>query len=177
MLRAERGLPTRSRRAVVSEWKGTALAFTAPGELSVFGAEPGPFRETGPNKYTATLTTASPFKTKRVRLMTRAIWKMTIEFVYVDHGVVGAFDPVLDPVREHVLGIGGTEGWIVNPKDATPHEQVRLSYQPGIIGGRLALPVRLDVFGVQFYTDLLRRDLSREEIEPTPWPANIWVFD
>jgi hypothetical protein len=152
------------------------LAFTAPGELSVLGPEPSPFKVAGPNKRTATFTTTSPFKTKRVRLMARAIWKMTIEFVYLDHGVIGAFDPILDPVRRHVLGVGGTEGWLVAPKNATLHEQLRLTYLPCIIGGRRALPVQLDVFGVQFYTDLLRRDLKREEIEPTTWPANIWVF-
>ena len=38
------------------------------------------------------------------------------------------------------------------------------------------MPVRLDVYGVTFYTDALRPDLKREDIEPTPWPANIWAF-
>jgi hypothetical protein len=109
-------------------------------------------------------------------LIARAIWKMAIEFIYWDHGPTGAFQPILDPVRDHILGKGGAQGWLVNPKQATLHAHVKLSYQPRVIGGRLALPVRLDVFGVEFYTDLFRRDLSRAEIEPTPWEANIWVF-
>jgi hypothetical protein len=56
------------------------------------------------------------------------------------------------------------------------HNEVRLTYQTLIINGRRALPVCLDVYGVQFYTDPLRPELKREQIQPTPWPANIWAF-
>jgi hypothetical protein len=37
------------------------------------------------------------------------------------------------------------------------------------------VPVRTSVIGVVFLTDILRRDINREDITP-PVPANIWVF-
>jgi hypothetical protein len=176
LLRAERGLPTRSKRAVVSKWKDAELGFTGPGELVISGPGAVPARKIGPNTYQTDLRTTSPFKAKRVRLVARGIWKMAIELVYMDHGPRGAFDPTFDPVRDRILGTGDIQGWIVNPKDRRPHNQVQLIYETPIIKGRRALPVRLDVYGVQFYTDPLRPDLTHEQIEPTPWPANIMVF-
>jgi hypothetical protein len=176
LLRAERGLPTRSKRAVVSRWKSAELAFTGPGELVISGPGAVPSRKIGPNTYQTDLRTPGPFKEKRVRLLARGIWKMAIELVYRDYGSRGAFDPIFDPVRHHILGTGGTEGWIVTPQNNRPHNHVGLTYQTVIIKGRRALPVCLDVYGIRFYTDPLRSELKRDQIEPTPWPANIAVF-
>lgn len=54
-------------------------------------------------------------------------------------------------------------------------QHVQLQYELRIIGGRKAVPVRLDVFGIEFYTDLLRRDIPEQKITP-PWEANVWIF-
>jgi hypothetical protein len=177
LLRAERGLATRSKRAVVSKWKDAELAFTGPGQLVLSGPGAVPAKMIAPNTYQTDLRTTSPFKTKRVRLLARAIWKMAIEFIYVDYGPRGAFDPTFDPVRDHILGVGGTQGWIVTPKDSQPHNELRLNYRLQCINGRAALSIYLDVYGVRFYTDPLIPDLKRQDIEPmTPWHANIGVF-
>ncbi len=66
---------------------------------------------------------------------------------------------------------------MVCPTDSKPHDHVTLRYQTRYVDGRKGCPVMLDVFGVRFYTDLLRRDLTKADIElTTPWPANVWVF-
>jgi hypothetical protein len=33
----------------------------------------------------------------------------------------------------------------------------------------------VSLFGMEFFTDLLRRDLPESEIRP-PWEANVWKF-
>jgi hypothetical protein len=54
-------------------------------------------------------------------------------------------------------------------------QEITLEYQPRVIDGRLAHPIRLSIFGLEFYTDLLRRDLPESAITP-PWEGNVWKF-
>lgn len=176
LLRAERGLPTRGGTAVVSSWRGVELAFTAPRELSVFGKGPSPLSEVRTGVRSGTLTTTSPFKEKRVRNMARAIWKMALELMYLDHGSWHVFNPTYDPIRRHILGLGGTQGWLICPKTADIKEEIQLQYWPLVVDGRPALPVRLSVFGIEFFTDPLRRDLRAEDLGAPPAPANLWFF-
>lgn len=177
LLRSERGLGTRSGRGVVARFKEAEIAFTEPGVLSVFGIGPSPVTKLGLNQYRMSTTGTSPFKSTRAMSVMRGMWKTVIEYIYFDHGPQAAFSAVLDPARREVIEDGDGHGWVVIPQTAQIHDVVQTTYQPRWIDGRIALPMLLDVFGVRFYSDPVRRSLSRQYIERTlPWPANVWVF-
>jgi len=99
---------------------------------------------------------------------------MAIEFIYLDHGPELAFDADLDDVRARVIGSGPANASAAVPTDVIPHGEVRFTYQPGVIAGTSSVAVRLDVFGIQIYSDPLRPDMPVHDIDP-PWPSNVWV--
>jgi hypothetical protein len=108
----------------------------------------------------------------RARLMTRSVWKSTLELLYWDVGR-DAFDPALDSMRAAVLD-DQSHGWAVVPKHGVPSEAINLEYQHTLIDGRDALPTKMGVFGVVFLTDALRPDLPDERMPPDI--SNLWRF-
>jgi hypothetical protein len=176
MLRAERGLGTKDGKGVVSKWGNATLAFTAPGQLDIATNSRKVIKRTSAG-LKAFLKTGGPVTAATYRDMTRGVWKSTLEAIYVHYGPLAAFRMEFDSLRRHILRQGETTGWMVTPKEGWPSESVRLQYEVRRVDGRVGVPVKLDVFGIHFYTDLLRRDLSEEQITgQTPWPANVWVF-
>jgi hypothetical protein len=182
LLRAERGLPTRAGKAVVSKWGNATIAFSGPGELEIYGAGrklmkdmPPPGRMLPGQSGKMELKSGGPITAKRIRLAVRSVWKSALEFVYIDHGPAGGFDPTFDTSRTAIIEPADAEGWAVVPKNAKMHGEVHLSYDLRVIGGRRAVPVLMDIFGFQIYTDLLRRDIPEADIKP-PWEANVWKF-
>ena len=180
LLRAERGLPTKAGKPVQSKWGNATIRYPERGTLEVVGASrktrrgmgpPGPV--TSPRKLS--LKAGFRMTEARVSRLVRSIWKSALEFVYLDHGAEGALHPIFDEARAAIIHPGDAVGWAVLQSESRPHENVSMTYEPRSIGGRPALPIRLDVFGVVFYTDLLRRDLSAETIKP-PFPADVWIF-
>jgi hypothetical protein len=93
---------------------------------------------------------------------------------YLDHGPEGAFDAVFDEMRKAVLDRKAM-GWAVLQSESNAGDDVSLSYELRNVSGRPAMPLRLSVFGVIFYTDPLRRDLVADEINP-PFRADVWTF-
>lgn len=178
LLRSERGIPTRSGHVVVTKFREAEVAFTEPGVLSVFASGPSPVTKIAPGKYRLTATSTSRFKPARARLIMRAMWKTVIEYIYVDYGPASAYHPELDPARREVIGKGDGHGWVVVPKTAElSGKDVQTTYQPTIVDGQDAILLVINIYGARFYSDLLRRRLSREQIESAvPWPANVWVF-
>ena len=177
LLRAERGLPTKAGKPVAAKFGNATVYFSAPGELVVETNSKKATRRMAPGGGQLDLTSGGPMTATRFRSMARAVWKSALELVYLDYGPSGSFDPVFDSLRRHVLGEGGTEGWMVCPKNGEAHNHVELRYETRFVEGRKACPAMFDIFGFRLYTDLLRRDLKEAYIESTtPWPANVWVF-
>jgi hypothetical protein len=177
LLRSERGIPTKAGKPVAARFGNATVYFSAPRTLEVETISSKTTKRMTPRGGELELTTGGPVTASTYRKMARAVWKSALELIYWDHGPAGGFDPVFDEVRAHILGRSETQGWMVSPKKSDPHEQIQLSYETRYVDGRKACPVLLDIFGIRFYTDLLRRDLGRKDIErSTPWPANIWNF-
>jgi hypothetical protein len=175
MLRAERGLGTRSNRGLLISMDGTRVWWEAPGELCVSPAKPGVVTRTGPSRGKLELTTGKPEPARRFERMTHAVWKAALEDVYRIHGPELAFDPKFDRIRNATIGHTQSRGWAFCPKESKPHNEVTLSILPCVTDGRERCPVCLDVFGVAIVTDLLDLDLERDQIQP-PIPSNVWVF-
>jgi hypothetical protein len=180
LLRAERGLPTKSGRAVLSKWGNAKIAFSRPGTLDVYGGSSKivtTSRGTSPGRQIRALrlTTGGPITEKRIGLMVRSVWKATLECIYLAQGPEVAFDPLFDSARRAIVVDGNARGWAVMPTNNAASPSVTLKHHPQLIGGVPAVPVLMNVFGVVLHTDLLRRNLVGQSIT-TPWPANVWVF-
>jgi hypothetical protein len=176
LLRAQKGMGTRKGEAVVSHWKEGSIAFTAPGEMSLYGDRVKP-TTVGPNEHRLTLTTKRPVKQVRSIRIMRAIWKAGLEYVYLDHGADKAFEAIFDPVRAEVLENGAGRGWVVVPKQAKLHDEIRTRVWLDDVDGRTVLPISLDIFGVVFVTDpLTPGELTADLRKALPVPANVWRF-
>jgi hypothetical protein len=175
MLRAERGLATRTKKALVLKMNGSEVWWDAPGELRVRPAKSGVVTQTGPSSGKLQLTSGKPSPERFFRRITYAVWKSALEDLYRRSGAEAGFDRKFDPVREAVIGTKASRGWCYCPKEGKPHNGVALHLLPCVLEGTERLLVCLDVFGVAFVTDLLAVDLDRDEIKP-PMPSNVWVF-
>ena len=161
----------------MTQFKEANIAFTAPGVLSVFPKGANPVSNIGPGRFELSATGTSLFKSARAMLILRALWKIVMEYVYVNDGPIVAFDSRLDPARREVIELGEGRGWAVIPQNIALHNDIETTYQPRVIEGEYAVPIMFDIWGVRFYSDLVRRTLTRAYIESTlPWPATVWVF-
>ncbi len=179
LLRAERGIPTKAGKAVESKWGDARVRFPERGTLELVEPSraarrsmgpPGPV--TGPRQLE--LNAGFRMTEDRISRLVRSMWKSGLECVYLDHGPEGAFNPVFDDVRKAILDSNAI-GWAVLQGESNAGDDVSMSYELRNVGGRPAMPLRLSVFGVIFYTDLLRRDLAADEIDP-PFRADVWTF-
>jgi len=185
LLRAERGLPTKALKPVEAKFGNATVWFSGPGEMNVLTnsrkttrqmpARPGGRMPPGA-KGSIELSSGGPMTSRRLRRAVRSGWKSAFEYLYLDHGPDVAFDSDLDDARAAVIDDDATDGWAVVPKHCDVRETVSVTYSFCMIDGRVAMPICLDVFGVTFYTDLLRRDLTSEQVRPL-WEANVWVFN
>jgi hypothetical protein len=181
LLRAERGLPTKSGKPVQSKWGNATIRYPERGTLEVVGGSRKVRRQMGPpgpvtDPRKLTLQAGFRMTEARVSRLVRCIWKSTLEFIYLDHGAEGAFHPIFDDVRAATIDAEHAVGWAVLQNESKAHASVSLTYdRRRSVAGCPALPVRLDVFGVIFYTDLLQRNLPPEEIEP-PFSGDVWTF-
>jgi hypothetical protein len=172
LLRAERGLATKDKHPVAAQFSNARIYYTERGAMTV---------ETNSPKTTARMQgntgemdlIGNRLTERRARLMCRAVWKSALELFYWDNGPA-AFDPIFDGARAAILD-GRAHGWCVVPKYGTPTEVTTLEYSRLQVGGREAMPVVMSVFGVEFHTDLLRRDLPAAQLTP-PWEFNLWEF-
>ena len=173
MLRAERGLPTKTGKPIAAKFANATVWFGAPGQLNV---------ESNSTKTTRRMTAAGgelellgrPITPKRACLMVRSIWKATLELIYLDAGPSIAFLSIFDEARRATLD-DNCCGWAILDRNTTATKTVDLEYDRAFIAGRHAIPVTLNAFGVRIHTDLLRRDLTENEFRP-PSPHSIWTF-
>lgn len=174
-LLAERGIGTRRGHAHVVSNKGTRVWWEAARELRVVPGGKKAMTRTGPSSGSLNMT--GEIVTERfMRRITAAVLKIALEFVYLDLGSAVAFEPRFDAARAVALGEGPARGWVIAPKEVKPHNNVRLEFRlDWVVDGRERAPIRLDVYGVEFYSDLVALDLTADELQP-PWPANKWAL-
>ncbi|MBA3366034.1 MAG: hypothetical protein H0U03_09670 [Actinobacteria bacterium] len=123
------------------------------------------------------------FRTERIgadtyhRLM-RAFYKIGLELIYLDHGPTLAYDARFDELRDIVRGrLSDRPGWLLLGRDAVPHATVQARYWYPLYrhDGTEILPLHVDIFGMQFSTELLARD--PQHIDDVPDAAvNKYIF-
>jgi hypothetical protein len=173
MLRAERGLATKTGKAVTASFSNATLWYGAPGQLNVESNSRKTTRKMGVDGGELELL-GRPITPKRARLIVRSVWKSTLELLYLDVGPRVAFHEVFDDARDAILDDHCT-GWAMLDRDCATTPCVELEYERAVVGGRRAMPVTMNIFGVVMRTDLLRRDLATDVVRPA-WPHNLWEF-
>lgn len=153
-----------SKRARVPEsrWGNASITHTELGKLVITETGERPtIVKTGPNKFTLTLRSARPIRAGTYAKIARAIWKCTLEFVYLDQGAEEAFAPRYDEVRKMIVGVLPAHGVLVVNKTADPNDpSVSLTYTPERgDDGRDRVFVHARYFGVEIGTELLVREV------------------
>lgn len=181
LMRAERGLRTKTGKQVVSTWSGVDVAFPRPGEMVLGGhahrtaviAAEGDVGTANGGGLKLRLETGGPVATHRLRKITQSAWKSALEFIYLQHGD-GAFDRVFDPVRTAVLKTA-VSGWAMLALRSEPHGALRLNAVVTTDRGCPGMPVHMDIFGVRIYTDPLQRGHEKVDFPRAPG-VSVWRF-
>jgi hypothetical protein len=76
------------------------------------------------------LTSGGPIPASRYALIARALYKITLAFIYHDRGPEEAFATKYDELRKVILDEQASRHWLATPKDNPHHDQLSFSYQP-----------------------------------------------
>ena len=177
LLLAERGIGGKAGKAKVSKWGNATLAFTAPRELSVWGHSAQVIVPDGPGRFKLNLRTGGPVPARTYAKIARALYKATIECIYLDRGPDVAFDPKFDEVRAVTLGTLPSRGWLGILAKAIPHNEVRLTYQFVEVAGEETVWIAADIYGLVIVTDLMHRVPRGDPTRVPDGFLNISVWD
>ncbi len=165
-LRMVRGIPNKDGRVPISTWGNAKVSQPASGHLVFETDSPKVIRDTATG-FKANLQSGA-IAVRRYALIARALYKITLEFIYHDHGPEEAFDPKYDELRKVILGELPSRHWLATPKDNPHHGQLSLSYQPLYLSdGREAIWITFDIFGTVLMTEMLiRGERASDELIP-----------
>jgi hypothetical protein len=164
LLRTTLGIPTKAGRLPVSKWGNALISTPAPQDVVIQADSGAVFEQLDSHRSKLNLRTGGPIPARRYKLVLRAIWKIALECMYIDHGE-DAYDSRYDEVRAMVLGSREVDGCMLMPKECIPSTEVALHYRfDRSIEGDYLVVVQAVFFGIPFFTELLRRRLDRLDL-------------
>jgi HNH endonuclease len=145
----------------VVKWANATMSSPAESEIVINAKNAAAFRiveQVGPKvRGQFNFTTGGPVSAARYSKIARALWKTTLECVYLDHGEM-VYEARFDETREMVIGARRASGFIMFPKKLPPPTtEVALTYQFLDTDLGPALGSLTAIGGVPFFTELLRR--------------------
>jgi hypothetical protein len=185
-MRTVHAMTTRSGRIPESSWGNALVTSPEAGHLVIVPEEEAPDKDVafvdhgaapdGTHKLTLSLRSHEIVTLASMRVIMRAIFKMGLEFIYVGSGADVAYDEKFDDVRLITLGRVTKPGWLLAAKHGTPHPNVHFEYLPDhYIDGAEIVPLKFDLLGVVYVTEMLARDPSHTQAEDND-AANVYVF-
>jgi hypothetical protein len=161
-MRTHMGLPTRRGQVPTTYWRNAVIRPASGTQQAVWEAlDESAVTDNGDGTGTFHLTTDEKISGEMYHRLMRAIYKIGLELVYVDHGPDLAFEPKFDDLRKIILGKARHRtGWLTLMVNSVPRPQVRATYQPEIVhaDGSELLFLEVDIFGIRFQTELLARN-------------------
>lgn len=158
----------RGERPVV-KWNNATVSSPAENEIVVDAENESAFRIVGQSgawvHAKLNLTTGGPVSAARYRKIARALWKATLECMYLDHGEM-VYETRFDEVREMVIGTRRASGFIVFPRNGpAPTTEVALEYEfvnteVGVACGSL-----ISIGGISIFTELLHRKFLGDRVQ------------
>lgn len=103
---------------------------------------------------------------KYIATLVRALYKITLELIHLDHGPQQSMHPRFDDVREIVLGNKPFSGSLMLLKSGEPNPQASFTYEFVTVDGDLTVTIIANIYGVRMFTDLLVRELRRKHEVP-----------
>lgn len=167
-LRTLKGLVNKEGNIPASRWGNATITQPSRGHL-VIESNSRKVSQPTAEGFKLNLTSGGPIPASRYALIARDLYKITLGFIYVDHGPEEAFSTKYDELRQVILGERESRHWLATPKDNPHHDQLRLSYQHlQLSGGGEAVWISFDIFGAVFMTEMLIRGerASAELIPP-----------
>lgn len=171
-------LRTRTGRVAPTEWVNATVSSPEFGAIVIEDHGHDAFTDHGDGRLTTHFTTTRISAAIYHRMM-RAIYKIGLELIYLDRGPSVAFDPKFDELRSIVIGkLDDCPGWLILKRDAAPHAMVQAKYwySQQLEDGTEILPLVVDIFGMEFWTELLARDPRHaDDVPDAQW--NKYVFE
>lgn len=105
-----------------------------------------------------------PLNARHTRELTRALFKIALELIYLEEGPDVAFAARFDPVREMVRGVAPFHGYLLIASNreyiSQGHTEVSIQFRYVGDGDRQTVLIVFDFAGVVMATDLLTRNLD-----------------
>jgi hypothetical protein len=177
LLRAFKGIPNKNGELIGVDIDGrTHIQNTAPGQMSITYTSEKVFTPR-PGGFTLNLKSSGPIRASTWSAVARAVYKIALECVYIDHGAPGGFDSRFDELRRVVLGHRASDGCLIISKaHGEPTDSCSLQYLPEIIDGREHLLVHLDIWGMHFGVEaLVRRPTLVRQLPPGTANVMTWT--
>jgi hypothetical protein len=166
-LRTLKGIGNKEGNVPVSRWGNATITQPSRGHL-VLESNSRRITQDTASGFKMNLTSGGPIPASRYALIARALYKITLAFIYHDRGPEEAFATKYDELRKVILDEQASRHWLATPKDNPHHDQLSFSYQPLLLSdGREAVWINFDIFGVIFMTEMLiRGEQARAELIP-----------
>jgi hypothetical protein len=174
LVRTIRALQTRSGRIPESGWDNATISSSKAQSIFVDDPTGSAFIDHGGGKLQMKLQ--CKLEPSTYRNISRAIYKMALESIYLDHGPTLAFDSKFDEVRQITLGRITRPGWVMLLQRSEAHQRITLSYWLDLrVDDVEIVPIELDICGISLTTEMLARDAAHIADVPDA-DANKLVF-
>lgn len=150
--RITKGITRKEGRLPNANFANMRARSIARGEIAFEHHDKKSFQPTGPNSFTMSVT-GRRMTPKYVSNLTRALFKIVLGLIYLDHGPT-AFDSRFDCIRSVVKG-DAFKGYLLLKNLAIPRDDVRFTYQFMTFPGHAEDTVWIEAnfYGTQMYTD------------------------
>jgi hypothetical protein len=168
-LRVLLGTTNKKGERPVVKWNNAVVTSPRENEIVINAENDEAFRiveQVGPVVHgKLKFTSGGPVSVARYRKMARALWKATLECVYLDHGEM-VYEPRFDEVREMIIGSRPASGFVLFPREGpAPTTEIALTYQFVNTDHGVVLVSLTTIAGVQFFTELLDRQFRGDRAE------------
>ena len=172
-MRVYLGYTNKKGERPVARWSNATLFSPAEGHVHIAAANERAFRLVSQDDHSfrarLNFKSGSAISLARYRKIARALWKATLECIYLDHGEF-AFDARLNVPRSMVRDDRRANGYLLFPKTVNwPSGEFAITYQfvPSQFG--LTLCSLATIGGVPNFTELLDREFrgDREALADT----------
>jgi hypothetical protein len=150
--RITKGIPTKRGSLPNANFANMRVRSITPGEIAFEHHDSKSFEKTGPTSFRMSIT-GRRMTMKYVSNLTRALFKIVLGLIYLDHGPT-ALDARFDRIRSVVQG-DPFRGYLLIKNEAVPRDDVRVTYQFMRFPGQSqdTVWIEADFFGIQMYTD------------------------
>lgn len=166
-MRVAHGVRTKSGDLPRGKFGNASMEMTTPGNVSFNSNSKKAFQRT-PDGFKVNIRSNQKMTPSYCRRLTRALFKMTLGCIYVDHGPDLALSTRFDPIREMVLDRVKFHGYLAMTKkveDPGSHES-GLRYAFWENEGEKTVLASFAFYGVKLHTDLEIRDPKHFQDNP-----------